>query len=266
LNIIFGESQTIKKERKPMDFNKAFIQKKLKETIANAFGTGSSDTFQKSNNTNMDKERFEEKRRLSADMVIRNHIMWSMGAGFIPVPIADIFAVTAVQLDMVRQMCKLYDIDFKETEGKALITTLTGSSLARIGSRALVKLIPGVGSYIGGVSLAVLSGASTYALGEVFKKHFETGGTFLDFDPARLTKFYQEKFEKGKKVAKDLEKEQEKERQAAEEIFEQDPSDTKDASKSDVVSRLKELAKLKDAGSLTEEEFTALKKLLINEY
>jgi uncharacterized protein (DUF697 family) len=226
----------------------------------------------------MEKEKYEEKRRQSANMVIRNHIMWSMGAGFIPIPIADLFAVTAVQLDMVRQMCKLYDIDFKETEGKAVITTLTGSSLARLGSRALVKLIPGLGSYIGGVSLAILSGASTYALGEVFKKHFETGGTFLDFDPARLTKYYQEKFEKGKSVAKDLKKEQEQERQVVEEdIIEKEIKESEmvidnesvtksSAPKSDIVTKMKELAELKDAGIISEEEFSTLKAKLISEF
>lgn len=265
-----------------MSLKKGFIKKKIKE----AFDTGTESFYQEKDNQynqgNMDKERYEQKRRESADMVIRNHVMWSMGAGFIPVPIADLFAVTAVQLDMVRQMCKIYDIDFKETEGKALITTLTGSSLARLGSRALVKLIPGVGSYIGGVSLAILSGASTYALGEVFKKHFETGGTFLDFDPARLTKFYQEKFEKGKKVAKDLKKEQEKERQAAEEdIIEKEMAETEEfiekfeneppvtetkTPKVDVVAKMKELAELKNAGIITEEEFAALKAKLISDF
>ena len=148
-----------------------------------------------------------------------------------------------------------------------LITTLTGTGLARIGSKALVKLIPGVGSYIGGVSLAIFSGASTYALGEVFKKHFETGGTFLDFDPARLTKFYQEKFEKGQKVAKDLKVKQEQERQAAAEVVEQQMADTAAAdSKGDVLARIKELAKLKDAGVITEAEFSALKKKLISDF
>lgn len=261
-----------------MNFKKDFIKK----TIKNAFDTETKNPYQKKDNqNNMDNNRYEEKRRQSADMVIRNHVMWSMGAGFIPVPIADLFAVTAVQLDMVRQMCKLYDVDFKETEGKALITTLTGSGLARLGSRALVKLIPGVGSYIGGVSLAILSGASTYALGEVFKKHFETGGTFLDFDPARLKKFYQEKFEKGKRVAKDMKKEQEQERQAAEEeIIEQEMAETEEfiekfddesvvenkAPKEDIIAKMKELAELKNAGIITEEEFIALKAKLIKEF
>ncbi|MDA9872758.1 hypothetical protein N9C25_00915 [Saprospiraceae bacterium] len=42
--------------------------------------------------------------------------------------------------------------------------------------------------------MKVLSGASSNATGEVFKKHFETGGTFLDFDPDRFNKYYDEKF------------------------------------------------------------------------
>lgn len=51
---------------------------------------------------------FEKNHRdQEADAVIRNHLVWAMGAGFIPVPIADFFAVGAIQLDMVRQLCSL---------------------------------------------------------------------------------------------------------------------------------------------------------------
>jgi uncharacterized protein (DUF697 family) len=184
----------------------------------------------------------------SANSIIKNHMIWSMGAGFIPVPIADLFAVSAIQLDMIRQMCKLYEVDFKQTEGKAVITALTGSGLARLGARA-VKFIPGVGSILGGITMSVLSGASTFALGEVFKKHFETGGTFLDFDPERLKKYYHEKFEKGKEMAEEFRKKQETATQAV-----------------DVTSatdKLKELAEMKQAGLLTEEEFEAMKKKII---
>lgn len=182
-----------------------------------------------------------------ADTIIRNHMIWSMGAGFIPVPIADFFAVSAVQLDMIRQLCKVYNIDFKQTQGKALITALTGSSLARIGARA-IKFIPGVGSVLGGVTLAVLSGASTYALGEVFKKHFETGGTFLDFDVERLKKFYNEKFEKGKEMAEEYQK--------------QNPA-SENTDEKDFVTQLRELAKMRDDGILSDEEFQELKKKII---
>lgn len=199
----------------------------------------------------------------SADKIIRNHIVWSMGAGLIPVPIADFFAVSAIQLDMVRQMCKLYDVDFKETEGKAVISSMTSSGLARLGARAAIKFIPGIGSVVGGMTMAVLSGASTYALGEVFKKHFETGGTFLDFDVDRLSKMYKEKFEKGKKVAEEIKKEQEKKQEVVEKA-ESNASHRKE--QKDVISRLSDLGKLKEKGVISEEEFQDMKKKLIEEF
>ncbi|MEM9545310.1 MAG: DUF697 domain-containing protein [Bacteroidota bacterium] len=196
----------------------------------------------------MSDKKTSNKTEIS-NSIIQNHMIWSMGAGFIPVPIADLFAVSAIQLDMIRQLCKVYDVNFKETEGKAIITALTGSGLARLGARA-VKFIPGVGSILGGVTMAVLSGGSTYALGEVFKKHFETGGTFLDFDPGRLKKYYDEKFEKGKDVAAKIQKDKKK-------------ADEKSAV-NDSVTQLANLAKMKEDGMLTEEEFQTMKKKIIN--
>ncbi len=206
-------------------------------------------------------ETKRDPRRAHANSIIKNHMIWSMGAGFIPIPIADFFAVSAIQLDMIRQLCKIYEVNFKETEGKAVITALTGSGLARIGARA-VKFIPGVGTVLGGVTLAVLSGASTYALGEVFKKHFETGGTFLDFDPSRLKKFYDEKFEKGKQMARDIEKKKKESKDTTIDDLMKSIDETKSAEDS-VVDKIRDLEKLRSSGVLTQEEFEKLKKRII---
>lgn len=191
-----------------------------------------------------------------ASSIIKNHMMWSMGAGLIPVPMADVFAVSAIQLDMIRQLCNLYEVNYKDTEGKAVISSLTGSVLARVGARA-VKFIPGVGSVIGGVTLAILSGASTYALGEVFKRHFETGGTFLDFDPSRVKKMYDEMFEKGKQYAKKIKSEQAK----AEMELTSENGVTQE--QQDTISRLKDLAKLKEEGMISDDEFETIKARII---
>jgi len=196
----------------------------------------------------------KEQSRSIANSIIKNHMIWSMGAGFIPIPLADFVAVSAIQLDMIRQLCKVYDIDFKETEGKAMITSLTSSGLARLGARA-IKIIPGVGSVLGGVTLAVLSGGSTYALGEVFKKHFETGGTFLDFDPSRLKKYYDEQFEKGKEMAKKIKDDEEVTMQKVEEL--------KTKTDVDIVQKMKDLAELKKDGIITEEEFQIMKERVL---
>lgn len=225
-------------------------------------------------------------RSAHAETIIRNHVIWSMGAGLIPVLIADIFAVSALQLDMIRQLSRAYDQDFSDTQGKAIVTSLTGSTLARLGARSLIKLIPGVGSIIGGMTVSIFAGASTYALGEVFKKHFDSGGTILDFDPDRLRKYYHEKFEKGKKVASQLKKDKKAQKDAKEFTPEEVVSSTDDtitkpkaASKKSekkevtpddkakgeqILSKLKELFELKDKGAITEEEFEKIKKEIID--
>lgn len=237
------------------------------------------------NNNNNNKEDLSQR----AERVIRNHVMWSMGAGFIPFPVADFLAVAAVQLDMVRSLCGVYDLDFKETEGKAIISALAGSGLSRLGANALIKLIPGVGSMVGGLSMAAVSGASTYAIGQVFKLHFSSGGTILDFDTNRFRKYYEEQFEKGKKVAEDIHAEAEQQKKQAppnpqeqpkQEVPQQeapkqeapkpqDPPKTETPAQMDssqIVAKLKELAELRDMGIISEEEFAQMKAQLIKNY
>ncbi len=200
------------------------------------------------------KKMDEKEREFHSDAIIRNHMMWSMGAGFIPVPFVDFVAVTAIQLDMISQLSKVYDLEFKQSQGKALITSLTGSGLARIGAES-VKFIPGIGTLVGGVTMAVLSGASTYAIGEVFRKHFETGGTFLDFDPARLKKMYKEKFEKGKEMARKMREEQKK-KGGDFSAEKEDPNN--------VAEQIKKLHLLKEDGIISQEEFEKLKAKIVN--
>ncbi len=212
-----------------------------------------------------------------ADTIIRNHVAWSMGMGLIPVLMADIFAVSALQLDMIKQLCKVYGVDYKETEGKAIVTSLTSSTLARLGAASIVKLIPGIGTILGGITVSSFAGASTYALGEVFKKHFSEGGTILDFDPKRLKNYYNSKFEKGKDIAREVSKDRNIEVTADPDITDEEkveivnvPSDVeaKNSDKVDpdvMIARLKELDGLRKSGIITEEEFQTMKSKLLDQ-
>lgn len=246
------------------------MKDKIKSTIFNQF-----------KKTIMNNKKTEVRDK-HADTIIRNHVIWSMGAGLIPILIADIFAVSALQMDMIRQLCKVYDLDFEETRGKAIVTSLTSSTLARLGARSLLKLIPGIGSYLGGVTVSIFAGASTYALGEVFKRHFESGGTILDFDADRVKQFYSEKFEKGKDIVKEW-KNDTAESEDTEEVVEVEtpvaaeepqqqaasPNPTPSApvmDADDPIVRLQKLADMRDAGVLTDEEFQKMKQKLIDEF
>lgn len=221
--------------------------KTIKKTIMDNNPTGGSD------------------KQKHADTIIRNHVIWSMGASFIiPIPVADIFAVSALQLDMIRQLCRVYDISFAETQGKAIVTSLTSSTLARAGARSLIKLVPGLGTLIGGATVSVFNGASTYALGEVFKRHFENGGTFLDFDTDRLKKMYQEQFEKGKQMADQWRQEN----PPAAQPTPPPPAPTAAAAEpeQDVLTKLRELGNLRDLGLISDAEFEQMKKKLIESF
>ncbi|WP_022851254.1 YcjF family protein [Limisalsivibrio acetivorans] len=155
-------------------------------------------------------------KQFQAMKTVRNYMWWSMGAGLIPVPFVDLAAVTGVQLKMLSDLSKYYDdVEFSESKGKAIIASLLGSiipnSLSRGSVGSILKMVPVVGSILGGLSMSIFSGASAYALGKVFIQHYESGGTLLSFDPDKVKDYYKEYFEEGKKVAEDLEKEKNQE-------------------------------------------------------
>jgi uncharacterized protein (DUF697 family) len=146
----------------------------------------------------------EEK---DAESIIKRHTYWAVGGGLIPLPLVDIAAVTAIQLDMLKQICSFYKIDYTEEQGKAWIVALASSTISSIVARfgaSIVKTIPIVGSVIGATSMAVISGASTHALGKVVSNHFESGGTLESFNKEKIKEFYEENLKEGKKVAKNL--------------------------------------------------------------
>lgn len=159
----------------------------------------------------MDEELEEEilpmDRKLAADVIIHRNILWSMGGGIIPFPMVDIVAISAIQLKMLAQLSSLYGVSFSENTGKSLIAALAngcGAQFFGVMGMSFVKSIPVVGSVIGGITVPILAGAGTYATGKVFVKHFESGGTLLDFKVENFKKYYQEKQKTGKRVAKKI--------------------------------------------------------------
>jgi uncharacterized protein (DUF697 family) len=166
---------------------------------------------------NLTRYRRRERTALSekeqkALKTVKNYMWWFMGAGLIPVPFVDLVAVSGVQLKMLAEISKIYGVQFQESRGKAVVGALIGSivpsamSFGAVGS--LLKAVPLVGALVGTPSMVVFCGASAWALGKVFIQHFESGGTFLDFNPAEVKEHFQEQFEEGRKMAATMETEQ----------------------------------------------------------
>lgn len=152
-----------------------------------------------------------EGREQRLEKLAKNHILASMGVGLIPIPLVDWVALMGVQLNMIRKIAAEYGVPFKQDAGKSIITSLLGGFLPVVVGGALsslIKFIPVIGQTTGAVTMPVISGASTYGIYKVFVQHFESGGTFLDLDPAKVKSYFAEQFTKGKKVASDMKTEQ----------------------------------------------------------
>jgi uncharacterized protein (DUF697 family) len=141
-----------------------------------------------------------EDKESQARSIVTRYMWWSMGAGLIPFPFWDLAAITAVQLKMLSDLAKNYDVPFSRDRGKAIISSLLGSVVPGV-LGSTVKVLPVVGSMVGGIAVPIFAGASTYGIGKVFIQHFESGGTFLDLEPAKVRAFFKEQFEKGQGIA-----------------------------------------------------------------
>ncbi len=175
------------------------------------------------------------------DSIIKKHIAFSITAGAIPIPLVDFVAITAIQLDMLKQISDFYGVRFDRNEGKSLASSMIGVSIAKIGA-SFIKAIPGVGTVAGIGAQVILAGASTYALGKVFELHFANEGTLANFDPKKMKKEYDGFLAKGKGIAKKMKE---------------------DSTQEDVFNTIEKLKQLHESGAITEEDFEKTKKKLL---
>jgi uncharacterized protein (DUF697 family) len=147
-------------------------------------------------------------RRARADTLVRDHMLMSLGAGLIPMPLVDLGAGVAIQVTLLKRLCTLYGAEFSESAARGIV----GSLLGTVGAGAIatglfasgVKLVPGLGTLFGVASLPVALSAVTYALGTLFIAHLELGGALGDFRPAGDSAYFQDLVRRGKATAAGL--------------------------------------------------------------
>ena len=133
-----------------------------------------------------------EQRHETAAKLVDRFAVWSGVAGLIPLPFVDVLAVGGLQLQMLRRVSQLYDVEFSENRGKALIASIAGTMIpvtSGMGAASALKGVPILGMIASAFVMPVLSAGATYAIGKAFVQHFESGGTLLDFNPPDYKEF-----------------------------------------------------------------------------
>jgi len=177
-----------------------------------------------------------------AERIIKKSTISSMAAGAVPVPIVDIALVMGIQMKMLQQLCDEYEVNYSTEKMNAWIASiLSGTLLMRFGGSAL-KFMPGLGWLAGGATLALTSGASTFALGNIAMGYLGEGQSFVEVDIKEAKENFKKEFEKGKEFVNDL-----KNKKTSPEPNQ--PSNTK------AESLIQTLRELQTAGIISEKEF-----------
>ena len=133
-----------------------------------------------------------EQRHETAAKLVDRFSLWSGVGGLIPLPFVDVLAVGGLQLQMLRRLSQIYDVQFSENRGKAVIASLAGTMIpvtSGMGAASALKGVPLLGMIASAFVMPVLSAGATYAIGKAFVQHFESGGTLLDFNPPDYKEF-----------------------------------------------------------------------------
>lgn len=152
-------------------------------------------------------EQVKHKNRISqANKTVRNHSILTGALGIISIGPLGVPLIIANGLKMLHKLSKIYGIEFKKDAGKSAISSfLVACGTYSISGRliwGLGTLIPAAVPVIGVVTRPIFATAVMYAMGKIFIQHFESGGTFLTFDPEKVRGHYAELFEEGKELAK----------------------------------------------------------------
>ena len=143
------------------------------------------------------------------DALIRKRVYGAMALGLAPVPMLDLVGLFGIQIEMVNAMAKKYGVPFSKDKTRNIIGSLLGSALpVALGPVAfsLLKAIPLIGMTAGAATMTIMGGASTYAVGRVFNRHFASGGTLLDMDAEKVKESFRSYYNEGKQYVKGLRK------------------------------------------------------------
>lgn len=137
--------------------------------------------------------------------IVKRNMLWSACAGFLPIPWIELVAIAGVEIKLIKELADHYGTPFRQDLAKAGIASLIGSlgsvTLGKAIAGSTLRVLPVIGPIVVASSVAAIAAGVTYAIGRVFVSHFESGGTLLDFDPAKFRDFFRAEFASGVKAA-----------------------------------------------------------------
>ena len=93
-------------------------------------------------------------------------------AGAIPIPMSDAIPITAAQVGMVVALGKTFGITLSQAAANSIASVTLTQQAGRALASGILKMIPGVGTIVGGIIGASTAAALTEALGWIVADDF----------------------------------------------------------------------------------------------
>jgi uncharacterized protein (DUF697 family) len=133
---------------------------------------------------------------------VKSWSTWAATAGLIPVPGVDLSVIGGLQVKMIYDLCQVYEIPYKKEAVQSIVGGLAGSTLTVLASgylsARLFRFIPYAGPILSIVIQPGLAFASTFVLGHIFIRQFESGQSLVGLTAETVSSTYREQLAKTK--------------------------------------------------------------------
>jgi uncharacterized protein (DUF697 family) len=140
-----------------------------------------------------------------ARRIVERHTLYAVLAGVVPNPLVAGMAVKSIQLKMLYQLSKHYNLAFSKGLAHSILVIIVAGLAATLLIRAFNWLLPPLNPLdivrrIG--TLAIGGGAETFAVGYIINQHFAAGGTLSDFSILKSRQQLAAAYTEGQQVAR----------------------------------------------------------------
>jgi uncharacterized protein (DUF697 family)/predicted GTPase len=109
-----------------------------------------------------------KRKSAAAQKTIGGAATAAAAVGAAPIPVADAAVLVPIQLGMMATISRIYGIDVGRATTAALAATVTATTTGRTLAGGLLKLVPGVGTVVGGAITAGVASGLTLAMGQAW--------------------------------------------------------------------------------------------------
>ena len=145
--------------------------------------------------------KIDAETRARVQEVIKNRALLAAGLGLVPIPVFNFVSATAIQVAMVQSITRLCNVEVKKSWIKNIISSVLGG-IASTGlsgcTTQAVGAVPVVGTALAVISTPAVNGLTTYALGYMFLRYFESEDGFLKTNFKALGNWFKEGFSDGR--------------------------------------------------------------------